>query len=143
MVQAKRRSFTINATDNAQLLDRLLQVNGHTRDSFASYMAVEGSELDTAPQWAINYLSDLLHAELIHLGYVAKDAKHEGVFGEYDEAADAYKELQNQRGDLQQPVIIDRTYIVSPVRTLKISILANATRMTNDYLSTLPPQETA
>jgi len=141
METLRKQSFIVNAESKEELLDRLLELNNFNRSKFASYMGVEADILDDSPQWAINYLSDLLDANLIHLGYVAKDAKHEGAFGEYDEAIKELEELQNERQDTQQPIIIDKEYIISPVRTLKVSILANSTKMIVNYMESLEELE--
>ena len=136
-----KRSFTINAESKEELLDRLLELNNYNRAKFASYMGIEADILADAPKWAINYLSDLLEANLIHLGYVAKDAKHEGAFGEYDEAVAELDKLENERQDTQPPIIIDKEYIISPVRTLKVSILTNSMKMIRDYIENLEELE--
>jgi len=136
-----KRSFTISAGSKEELLDRLLELNNYNRAKFASYMGIEADILADAPKWAINYLSDLLEANLIHLGYVAKDAKHEGAFGEYDEAVAELNKLENERQDTQPPIIIDKEYIISPVRTLKVSILTNSMKMIRDYIENLEELE--
>ena len=141
METINKRSFTVNAGSKEELLDRLLELNNYDRAKFASYMGIEADILDDAPKWVINYLSDLLEANLIHLGYVAKDAKHEGAFGEYDEATKELEELQNERQDTQQPIIINKEYIISPVRTLKVSILSNSMKIIRDYMENLEELE--
>lgn len=141
METLNKRSFTVNAESKDELLDRLLELNNYDRAKFASYMGIEADILADNPQWAINYLSDLLEANLIHLGYVAKDAKHEGAFGEYDEATKELDELQNDRQDIQPPVIINKDYIISPVRTLKVSILSNSMKLIQDYINILDELE--
>jgi len=141
METVNKRSFTVNAESKEELIDRLLELNNYDRAKFASYMGIEADILYDAPKWVINHLSDLLEANLIHLGYVAKDAKHEGAFGEYDEAVKELEELQNERQDIQPPVIINKDYIISPVRTLKVSILSNSMKLIQDYISNLDELE--
>jgi hypothetical protein len=135
--QVERKSFTVNAEDTEELFSRLLGLMGFTRAKFASYMGVEVEELDDPPKWAIIYLGDLLDAHLVHLGYVAKDAKHEGAFGEYREAMQELEEVQNERGDTQPPIIIQEGYILSPVRTLRVSLLTNSQNLIKNYIESL------
>ena len=129
MNEITRNSLSINAESQSELLEILLRLNNHTPASYCSDMGITEEVLESNQPWAINALADLLDANLIHLGYVAKDAKHEGVFGEYDDAVKYFKELQSQIDDLQQPIIINKEYILSSVRTIKVSILSNAMQL--------------
>ncbi|HIP15122.1 MAG TPA: hypothetical protein EYG74_06510 [Sulfurimonas autotrophica] len=122
-------TFSINAESQDDLLQILLKLNNHTVATYCLDMGIDEDTLSGNQEWAIKSLSTLLNAELIHLGYVAKDARHEGVFGEYDEAVEALKEAQSNTDDLQQPIIINKEHILSSVRTIKISILVNAMRL--------------
>jgi len=129
MNEITRNSLSINAESQSELLDILLKLNNYTPASYCSDMGTTEEMLVSNQVWAINALADLLNSNLIHLGYVAKDAKHEGVFGEYDDAVKDFKEIQSQLDDLQQPVIINKEYILSSVRTIKVSILINAMQL--------------
>ena len=79
---------------------------------------------NNTPKWANKLSKWPLEANLIHLGYIAKDAKQEGAFRAYDKAVKKLVELQNEYQD-------------TPIRTLKVSIISNSTKIIRDYMENL------
>lgn len=126
-MQILKPSFSANTDTDEEMLDLLIEVSGHiTREQFASYMGVESSILDSNPSWAYKYLSDTIDADLLHLGYVMKDTKYEGMLGEYREAEELLKKASVD-SLVQQPFEINEGYIITEAGTLKISLLNNIT----------------
>lgn len=133
MAQIIRPSFTLNAADEQELLQRLLYLNNHTLESFAAYMGVEAPVLDESPTWAINYLSDLYDANLDRLGYIMKDTKHEGMLGEYKSQEKIFKEINLTEPMGDQPITINESIIATG--TYKISLLSNAEKLLRDTIN--------
>jgi len=120
------KSFSASTSTDIEMLNLLLEASDFiSSETFASYMGVEASELATAPIWAINYLSDILDANLTHLGYVMKDTKTDGMLGEYK---DALLQLEKQNTELEPAttyITIKDEDIVTEQGTLKISTIVN------------------
>ena len=128
MITIERKAFTANADNEVNLLNLLIDIAGFKdRSSFASYMGVDTAILAENPLWAKNYLSDIINADLTHLGYVMKDTKQSGMLGEYREAVKSLTEVSVVGDTIQTPIVINES-IVTEEGTLKISILTNATR---------------
>ena len=113
-------SFSINGESTVDCIDKMLFLIGHSRQSISKYMSVDENDIDKAPQWLINYLKDLIHVNLLRIGYVMSDSKQEGILGEYRESS---REIQEQ-GD-PRPAIIDDNYILDKNQVLKVSIITN------------------
>jgi len=130
-----KKSFSANAQTNEKILKLLLEASGFTSiDTFATYMGIEPSELATSPIWAINYLSDILDANLTHLGYVMKDTKTDGMLGEYK---DALLQLEEQNTELEPSttyITIKDEAIVTEQGTLKISTIVNISNIIKKLL---------
>ena len=130
-----KKSFSASTSTNDEILNLLLEASDFISiDAFASYMGVEPSELATAPIWAINYLSDILDANLTHLGYVMKDTKTDGMLGEYK---DALLQLEEQNTELEPSttyITIKDEAIVTEQGTLKISTIVNISNIIKKLL---------
>jgi len=137
-------SFTVVTDTEEELLLILLKFAGMSLDSFADYMKVKKEDLikkekdapAAVPRWAINYLKDLLNAELIHLGYTAKDLKAQGIFGGYSDLEAAInKAKSNDAVSGTQPLVINVSSILTEAGTIKIKLLANAEDILQDYIN--------
>jgi len=125
-----KKSFSANTSTNEEMLNLLLEASDFIDiNSFTSYMGVEPTELATAPTWAINYLSDILDANLTHLGYVMKDTKTDGMLGEYKEALLQLEEQNTELEPATTYITIKHEDIVTEQGTLKISTIANITNI--------------
>ena len=139
------KSFTITAQTDKEALDILLKLLGHDIASFSSYMGATEQEViitdndgnETVAIWAINYLKDLLNAELVHLGYTTKDLKAQGIFGGYNDAEFSIKQTRAAGSITEsQPLVINTSSIITEAGTIKIKYLANAEAILQDFLKT-------
>ena len=138
------KSFTITAQTDKEALTILLKLLGQDIASFSSYMGVTEQEViipdddgnETVAIWAINYLKDLLNAELVHLGYTAKDLKAQGIFGGYNDIEFSIKQARDAGAITEsQPLVINTDAIITEAGTIKIKYLANAEAILQDFLS--------
>ena len=129
-----KNSFTANADTDANMLNLLINVAGFKdRSEFATYMGVETADLSETPTWATKYLSDIIDANLTHLGYVMKDTKQEGMLGEYKEVVFTF-ENKGVDNPTPQPIVINQDKIITEQGTLKISLLVNITNSIKEKL---------
>ena len=138
------KSFTITAQTDKEALTILLKLLGQDIASFSSYMGVTEQEViipdddgnETVAIWAINYLKDLLNAELVHLGYTTKDLKAQGIFGGYNDIEFSIKQARDAGAITEsQPLVINTDAIITEAGTIKIKYLANAEAILQDFLS--------
>ncbi|MFK5938284.1 MAG: hypothetical protein QM497_07805 [Sulfurimonas sp.] len=138
------KSFTITAQTDKEALTTLLKLLGQDIASFSSYMGVTEQEVvitdddgnETVAIWAINYLKDILEVELIHLGYVTKDLKAQGIFGGYNDTEFSIKQARDAGAITEsQPLVINTDTIITEAGTIKIKYLANAEAILQDFLS--------
>ncbi len=138
------KSFTITAQTDKEALDILLKLLGHDIASFSSYMGATEQEViitdddgnETVAIWAINYLKDLLNAELVHLGYTTKDLKAQGIFGGYSDIEFSIKQARDAGTITEsQPLVINTSSIITEAGTIKIKYLANAEQILENFLS--------
>ena len=138
------KSFTITAQTDKEALTTLLKLLGQDIASFSSYMGVTEQEIiitdddgnETVTIWAINYLKDLLNAELVHLGYTTKDLKAQGIFGGYNDIEFSIKQARDTGAITEsQPLVINTDTIITEAGTIKIKYLANAEAILQDFLS--------
>ena len=138
------KSFVVTAQNEKEALYTMLKLFGRNIDDFSTYMGVNKTEIiktdadgnETVAKWALNYLKDLIDAELLHLGYVTKDLKAQGIFGGYDDLEFSIKKARDASmitGD--QPLIINTKDIITEAGTIKIRYLANAENILQDFLS--------
>ena len=139
------KSFTITAQTDKEALDILLKLLGHDIASFSSYMGATEQEViitdddgnETVAIWAINYLKDIINAELIHLGYQAKDIKAQGLFVEYDEIVSSVnKALTSGAITESQPLSINKDAIITEAGAIKAKFLVHAQSILEDFLTT-------
>ncbi len=137
--------FNITTKTDKEALTILLKLLGHDIASFSSYMGVTEQEVilsdddgvETVALWAINYLKDLINAELIHLGYVIKDIKAQGLFVDYDNIVFSVTQaITNQTVTGSQPLTINKDAIISEAGSIKAKYLVNAESILNDFLTT-------
>lgn len=134
MYKIDEKSFTIVCETKEEAFIILLQLTGYTKESFSSYMAVQVEDLEEVPQWALNYLVDLINAELIHLGYIMKDNKVAGIMGEYNEIEKSIENLLNEGNtEGSQPLKINKS-IITEDGSIKIKFLVNAENILKDFL---------
>jgi len=126
MAQTTKRSFVANAPSEEELINVMLVVAGFTRESFTLYMNTTAEIMAQNPLWVKKYLEDIIDANLVHIGYVIKDTRQEGIMGEYREAIKELKKKSLNSGTIQTPIIIDEDVIISEAGTIKVSILTNA-----------------
>ena len=137
------QSFTITAQTDKEALDILLKLLGHDIASFSSYMGVTEQEVvitddgnERVAIWAIKYLKDIINAELIHLGYQAKDIKAQGLFVEYDEIIYSVNEAITSGAITEsQPLSINKDAILTEAGAIKAKFLVNAQSVLEDFLT--------
>lgn len=125
MIKIDLEAITIIAENRKDLLKILLDLSGFNESSFAEYMEISVEDLEKAPQWALNYLSDLENANLIHLGYVMKDTKTMGLMAEYNKQEEIADNIVNS-GDAKFKPIIIKSSIISEAGSIKADPLINA-----------------
>ena len=139
------KSFTITAQTDKEALDILLKLLGHDIASFSSYMGATEQEViitdddgnETVAIWAINYLKDIINAELIHLGYQVKDIKAQGLFVEYDEIVSSVnKALTSGAITGSQTLSINKDAIITEAGAIKAKFLVHAQSILEDFLTT-------
>ena len=136
MADIKKSSFKVLTDTDADAFDILLKLTGHTKASFSTYMDINVTELAEPPKWALNYLQDIIEANLIHLGYIMKDTKVAGLMGTYNILVDAINTEINA-GTLtgNQPITINKS-IITEDGPIKASFIVNAENILKDFLST-------
>ena len=136
-VKIDTKSFTLTTETKEEALMLLLKLLGRDIDSFSLYMGVSVEDVKKAPQWAINYLKDILEIEFVHLGYVTKDLKAFGLFFEYKNVAnDVNNALTASALTGSRPVVIKTMDIITEECAIKANYIANAVNILNDFLAT-------
>jgi hypothetical protein len=131
------KSFTLTTETKEEALMLLLKLLGRDIDSFSLYMGVSVEDVKKAPQWAINYLKDILEIEFVHLGYVTKDLKAFGLFFEYKNVAnDVNNAFTASALTGSRPVVIKTMDIITEECAIKANYIANAVNILNDFLAT-------
>ena len=137
-------SFNITAQTDKEALSILLKLLGQNIGLFSSYMGVTEQEViitddngnETVAKWAINYLKDILDAELTHLGYVTKDLKAQGIFGGYNDIEFSITQARDAGTITEsQPLVINTKAIITEAGTIKIKYIANAETILQDFLT--------
>ncbi len=137
MLIIERDSFTLNATDNKDALKNLLLINNTTKPKFAKKVGVDVSELNEAPDWAINYLADLANLNLIHLGYVMKDTKTDGMLEPINQINKQIEKIKLDKAiTALNPIILNKD-IVSEQGAIKVAYIANIERLLEDFKDSL------
>jgi hypothetical protein len=128
-------SFNIITNTENEAFEILLKVASYTKESFSVYMGVEVEELATPPKWAINYLTDLIHANYVHLGYVIKDSGVSGLLVAYNNLTD---DITAGVADMSlsgnQPIIIN-SGIVAKDGALNSSYIVHAESVLKTFIS--------
>jgi len=133
MITIKTSSFTLNANDNIEALDTLLKLNNLTKESFAKKTGAKISDIQKAPQWAISYLADLADANLIHLGYVIKDTKTDGILKPIKELEGKISKIKTEKAiTAQNPIILNKD-IVTEQGAIKVAYIANIEQLLEDF----------
>ena len=136
-------SFNITTETDIEALTILLRLLGLDIASFGLYMGVSEQDIiltddegvKTVALWAINYLKDIINAELIHLGYQAKDIKAQGLFVEYDEIVYSVNEAITSGAITEsQPLNINKDAILTEAGAIKAKYLVNAQNILQDFL---------
>ena len=139
------KSFNVTTETDKEALTILLKLTGHDIASFGLYMGVSESDIiltddngvQTVALWAINYLKDLINAELIHLGYQAKDIKAQGLFTEYDEIVySVNKAITDGVLTASQPITINKDEIITEAGAIKAKFIVNAQYILKNFLTT-------
>ena len=135
MYKIKTDSFTLTADTKKDAFNLLLKLSGLKISDLSKYMEVSIEELQNAPQWAINYLKDIINAELVHLGYVIKDTKTAGLLYELNRLQ---KEAQKAitKGTIQgnQPVELNDD-IVSESGYIKAGYITRMEDILKDFIN--------
>ena len=137
MFQVNTESFTLNAKDEADAIDMLLKLNGFTRAKFAKKLNIDGAVLDEFPKLFINYLTDLANANLIHLGYVMKDTKTDGMIEPINQINKQIEKIKSDKAITAQIPIILNKDIVSEQGAIKVAYIANIERLLEDFKDSL------
>jgi len=127
-------TFRIITATKKEAFNILLEMLDHSESSFASYMDIDIETLEEPPQWALNYLADVLNIELEHLGYQIKDLKATGLKVPYDNAQDKLQELI-EKGivDIDLPIEI-KSSIITEAGAIKSRLLINAENILKRFL---------
>jgi len=140
----KTKSFIITTETDKEALTILLRLLGLDIGSFGLYMGVSEEDIiltdddgvQTVALWAINYLKDLINAELIHLGYQAKDIKAQGLFVDYDEIVFSVTQaITDGAVTGSQPITINKDAIITEAGAIKAKFLVNAQYILEDFLA--------
>ena len=135
MYKIKTDSFTLTADTKKDAFNLLLKLSGLKISDLSKYIEVSIEELQNAPQWAINYLKDIINAELVHLGYVIKDTKTAGLLYELNRLQ---KEAQKAitKGTIQgnQPVELNDD-IVSESGYIKAGYITRMEDILKDFIN--------
>jgi len=141
----KTNSFNITTETDIEALTILLRLLGLDIASFGLYMGVSEQDIiltddegvKTVALWSINYLKDIINAELIHLGYQAKDIKAQGLFVDYDEIVFSVNEAITSGAITEsQPLSINKDAILTEAGAIKAKFLVNAQSVLEDFLTT-------
>ena len=140
----KTKSFIITTETDKEALTILLRLLGLDIGSFGLYMGVSEEDIiltdddgvQTVALWAINYLKDLINAELIHLGYQATDIKAQGLFVDYDEIVFSVTQaITDGAVTGSQPITINKDAIITEAGAIKAKFLVNAQYILEDFLA--------
>jgi len=135
MYKIKTDSFTLTADTKRDAFALLLKLSGLKISDLSKYMEVSTEELQNAPQWAINYLKDIINAELIHLGYVIKDTKTTGLLYELKRLQkEAQKAITNGTTQGNQPVELNDD-IVSESGYIKAGYITRMEDILKDFIN--------
>ena len=135
MYKIKTDSFTLTADTKRDAFALLLKLSGLKISDLSKYMKVSTEELQNAPQWAINYLKDIINAELIHLGYVIKDTKTTGLLYELKRLQkEAQKAITNGTTQENQPVELNDD-IVSESGYIKAGYITRMEDILKDFIN--------
>jgi len=133
MITIKTESFTINANSNKELLNILLRLNSLTIAKFAQKTEVDASTIEKAPSWAISYLADLANANLIHLGYVIKDTKTDGILQPINTIEKEVEKIKTDKAiTAQNPIILNKD-IVTEQGAIKVAYIANIEQILEEF----------
>lgn len=128
-------SFEITSDTKEQALTLLLTLAGLDIDSFSSYMGKTIEEVQEAPQWAENYLKDVIDLNFVHLGYIMKDTKTAGLMGDYNSMEKFVQEhITNGTVTGSQPVKVNAN-IITEDGSIKASYLVHATDILKDFIA--------
>jgi hypothetical protein len=134
-------SFQIVAETKQEAFNILLKVTGYDVGSFSKYMGIDLQILEDAPQWAINYLKDIVNAELKHLGYFIKDTKTTGLKSAYDVADSIVNDLINNGTITMQPFKIKSSIVSEDAGNVEIRYLINAQDILSKIVADNAPAE--
>ena len=126
MYKINTPTFQVIAKTKQEAFDILLKVTGYTINSFSKYMGINHQVLKDVPQWAVNYLKDIINAELKHLGYFLKDTKTVGLKSAYDAAEKLVSDLISKGTISTQPIKIKPTIISESAGNIEIRFLINS-----------------
>jgi len=138
------KSFNITTETDIKALTILLKLLGLDIASFGLYMGVSKQDIiltdndgvKTVALWAINYLKDIINAELIHLGYQIKDIKAQGLFVEYDEIVfSVNKAITDGTITESQLLSINKDAIITEAGAIKAKFIVNAQSVLEDFLT--------
>lgn len=131
MYKIQAKSFEITTEKKEEAFSLLLKLSGLDIASFSSYMGKTVEEVQKAPQWAENYLKDTIDLNLIHLSFIIKDLKAQGLMTEYNDAVAEVKEhITNGTATGSQPVKIN----LIEESAIKSSYLVHATEILKDFI---------
>ena len=143
-LQIKAKSFNITTETEKEALTILLRMFSLNIASFCLYMEVSEEDIiltdddgvETVALWAINYLKDIINAELIPLGYQIKDIKAQGLFVDYDEIVYSVNEAITSGAITEsQPLSINKDAILTEAGAIKAKFLVNAQSVLEDFLT--------
>jgi len=124
MLKTETSSYILRTKDEKERLELLLRLNNFSKESFCIYMGIEADILNDIPQWAVNYLKDMLDANLSHLGYVIKDTKTDGMLKPIKTLVNNFSQDITTNQDNYIPIEIKED-IVSEQGDIKVSYIAN------------------
>jgi len=136
----KMTCLEITTETKQQSFDILLRLSGFNLASFSSYMCKPIEEVQEAPQWAENYLKDIIDLDIQHLSYIIKDIKAQGLMMDYENAVLAVKEhILNNTDVGSQPLIIK----LSEDANIKASYIVHATEVLMDFITNTQTLDTS
>ena len=135
MYKIKTDSFTLTTDTKKDAFALLLKLSGLKIGDLSNYMEVSTEELQNAPQQAINYLKDIINAELIHLGYVIKDTKTAGLLYELKRLQkETQKAITNGTIQGNQPIELNDD-IVSESGYIKAGYITRMEDILKDFIN--------
>jgi hypothetical protein len=136
MYKIETDSFVVVDSTRMGAFETLLKLGGYTIDSYSQYMAVSIEELEKAPQWAINSLKELIHLNLVHLGYIMKDSRVEGLMKPYSDIESIInKKFDSQEIEGSLPIKIFDD-IISKDGAIRTHYLTNAENILREFAET-------